>query len=105
LEIEMTDMNSGSFWNHYEQGCNELRGVQTVDEVMRICKSHYGSSSGEALFPGGSGDEDLFSILLDAGRTPAWIQAGYYFAIRQPDSRDGLTYIEGDLERGVQEPI
>lgn len=69
----MTDMNwdTGSFWDHYEQGCNELRGVQTVDEVMRICKSHYGSSSGEAFFPGGSGDEDLFSILLDASMTPA----------------------------------
>jgi hypothetical protein len=76
-----------------------------VDEVMRICNQHWDRSSGQAFFPGGSGDTELLTVLLDAGWRPAWIQASYYFAIRQPDGQDGLTYIEGDLEPGVQKPL
>jgi hypothetical protein len=97
--------NLTDFWTAYEQCCNELVGVQTVDEVMRICKGHFGASSEEAFFPGGCGDQELLPILLDAGWNPAWTQASYFFAIRQPDSREGLTYIEGDLARGIQKPI
>ena len=93
------------FWNAYEKGCEELAWVQTVDEVMRICKAHFGSSSEEAFFPGGSGDVELLSILEEAGWRPVWTKAYYYFTIRQPDGKEGLTYIEGDLARGIRKPI
>lgn len=90
------------FWQHYQTCCGELAGVQTVDRVIEICKSHFGRSSGDAFFPGGSGDVELLSVLCDAGWHPVWIEAHYFFAIRQPDRADGLTYIEGDIQKGIQ---
>ena len=65
-------------------------------------KSHFGSSSADAFFPGGSGDTEILSVLQDAGWHPVWIEAYYFFAIRQPDGKDGLTYIEGDIAKGIQ---
>ncbi|MEC4763786.1 hypothetical protein VT930_11795 [Mycobacterium sherrisii] len=90
------------FWEHYEQCCTELAGVQTVDEVIDICHKHFGKSSGDAFFPGGSGDVEILSVLCDAGWRPVFVEAYYFFAIRQPDGKDGLTYIEGDIAKGIQ---
>lgn len=97
-------MSLDQFWQTYEEGCEELVGVQTVDKVIEICKGRWGRSSGEAFFPGGSGDIELLSILIEAGWSPVWVEAYYYFAIRDPQG-DGLTYIEGDIERGIQERV
>jgi hypothetical protein len=94
-------MSLDQFWRDYEEGCEELVGVQSVDEVINICRSRWGCSSGDAFFPGGSGDVELLSILTEAGWDPVWVQAHYFFAIRDPYG-DGLTYIEGDIERGIQ---
>ena len=89
-----------SFWTDYDDGCRNLDGVQSVDEVIAICKRWWGRSSGEAFFPGGSGDAELLSILMGAGWEPVWVQAYYFFAIRDPQG-DGLTYTEGDIDRGI----
>ena len=143
----MDAMDLDEFWREYAEGCAELEGVQTVDKVIEICKRRWGVSSNDAFFPGGSGDQELLSILLDAGWRPVWIEASYYFAIRQPrdvcqvchekielkeldttaiwvhshadkdsycgcgdgstapPSTDGLTYIEGDIARGIQKRV
>jgi hypothetical protein len=95
-------MSLDQFWRDYEEGCKELAGVTSVEKVIEICLRRWGKSAGDAFFPGGSGDEELLSILVDAGWRPAWVQAYYYFAIRQPEGDDGLTYVEGDIQRGVQ---
>lgn len=97
-------MSLDQFWKDYEDGCAELAGVATVDDVIAICKARWGRSSGEAFFPGGSGDVELLSILLDAGWRPVWIEAHYYFAIRDPQG-DGLSYTEGDIDRGINKRL
>ena len=89
------------FWRDYEAGCNELVGVKTVDAVIDICHRRWGKSAGDAFFPGGSGDVELLSILTEAGWDAAWVEAYYFFAIRDPQG-EGLTYIEGDIQRGIQ---
>lgn len=94
-----------TFWDAYDAGAAELEGVQTVDAVIAICGKHFGKSSGDAFFPGGSGDVELLEVLVEAGWTPVWVEADYYFAVRQPDGQDGLTYVEGDISRGVQKPV
>lgn len=94
-------MSLDQFWRDYDEGCRELVGVKTVDDVMKICYRWWRSSSGDAFFPGGSGDVELLSILTEAGWSPVWVEAYYFFAIRDPHG-DGLTYVEGDLYRGVQ---
>lgn len=96
--------DNAKFWKHYEDCCTELASVTTVDEVVEICHRHFGSSSGDAFFPGGSGDVELLSVLIDAGWSPVWIEAHYYFAIRDRHG-DGMTYIEGDIRRGVEKRL
>lgn len=139
-------MSLDQFWRDYAEGCKELAGVTSVEQVIEICLRHFGKSSGDAFFPGGSGDVELLSILTEAGWRTVWVQASYYFAARQPrdvcsichepievddapasqwvhshadkdvscgcgdgsvatpQSGDGLTYVEGDIYRGVQRP-
>jgi hypothetical protein len=145
-------MSLDQFWVDYEEGCNELAGVATVEKVIDICYRRWGRSAGDAFFPGGCGDAELLSILMEAGWRPVWVKAHYYFAARQPrdvcticherielapildnpecanrwvhshadkdmycgtgdgataipGGGDGLTYIEGDIQRGVQRPL
>lgn len=135
-----------AYWAAYDAGAKELEGVQTVDEVIDICAKYFGKSSGDAFFPGGTGDVELLPVLLEAGWKRVWVQASYYFAVRQPQavclvcrekiesdhrhgwihshadkdhycgtgdgatavpdtSTGGLTYVEGDIYRGVQRPV
>ena len=102
-------ISNDEFWARYHQCAQELKSAKTVDDVIRICKSHFGKSSGEAFFPGGSGDEEVLSILLDAGWRPAWVEASYYFGIYEPDgwpdSNKALHYVEGDIYRGRGKPL
>ncbi len=93
------------FWTRLEQGCQELKGVQTVADVVRICYDRWGRSSEDAFFPGGCGDTELLPILLDAGWSPVWFNAEYYWAARQPDGQAGLTYIEGDIAATIQKRV
>jgi hypothetical protein len=98
----MDGMNLDQFWREYAEGCAELVGVQTVEKVIDICYRRWGSSAGDAFFPGQSGDIELIEILLDAGWSTVWAEASYFYAIRQPGAVDApvLTYIEGDVQRG-----
>jgi hypothetical protein len=96
-------------WQDYAAGARELKSAKTVDEVIAICLKHFGKSSGPAFFPGGSGDEELLSLLTDAGWRPAWVRASYYFGIYEPDGfpdKDkALHYVEGDIYRGKGRPL
>jgi hypothetical protein len=101
-------LSNAEFWANYNKCNEELKSAKTVDDVIRICKSYFGKSSGEAFYPGG-GDEDLLGTLCDAGWRPAWIRAEYYFGIYEPggypDSSKGLHYVEGDIYRGKGKPL
>jgi hypothetical protein len=92
-------------WQDYADGARELKSAKTVDDVIAICLKYFGKSSGEAFFPGGSGDEEPLLLLIDAGWSPAWVRADYYFGIRQPDGQDALHYVEGDIYRGQGKPL
>ena len=102
-------ITNDEFWSRYAACAKELENVQTVDKVIEICFKHFDKSSGEAFFPGGSGDVEILSVLLDAGWKPAWIEASYYFGIYEPggypDSAKGLHYVEGDIYRGKGKPL
>lgn len=93
------------FWQHYAEASTELMAAKTVDDVMEICNKHFGKSSGEAFFPGGSGDTEMLAVLVEAGWSPIWVRAHYYFGIRQPDGKDALHYVEGDIYRGKGKPV
>ena len=89
------------YWDNYDACLAKLKSHgRTVEDVIRICNEHWTISSGDAFCPNG-GDEDLLGTLtLDAeGWETVWVEADYYFAIR--DIEGGvLTYVEGDLYRG-----
>lgn len=101
----VTETPLDTFWKAYESATRELAAVTTVDQVIEVCYRHFGKSSGDAFYPGGSGDVELLSVLQDTGWNPLWVNAYYYFCVRQPDGKDAFTYIEGDIVRGVQKPM
>src|SRR5205809_196464 len=63
------------------------------------------TSAGDAFFAGSGGDGSAYSSLDKAGWSTAWWEAGYYWAMRAPDGRSGITYVEGDIYDGVQKPL
>lgn len=93
------------FWRNYDVCSQELATARTVDDVLRICNSHFDKSSGDAFFPGGSGDTEVLEVLIESGWHPVWVQAWYYWGILQPDRKEGLHYVEGDIYRGVGKPL
>lgn len=102
-----------AFWTEISAQVNVLRHVATADEVVRVLTNdrdyptvfgQYGKSSGDAFFAGSGGDEDLESALREAGWTHVWRRAGYYWSMRAPDG-SAVTYVEGDVYRGVLRPI
>lgn len=56
------------------------------------------------FFAGSGGDPSLFGALNYAGWRMVWSEAGYYYVARHNDTRELLTYIEGDVERGNTAP-
>lgn len=77
---------------------------RTVEDVIAILNEYFEPSSGDAFFPGGGDEEVLSTLMQTPGWTFPWIQASYYFAARDANG-DGLTYVEGDVSRGVQRPL
>lgn len=55
---------------------------------------------GQSFFSGSGGDRSLAGALITAGWAPIWTRASYHYAMRNPNTADRLTYIEGDLIAG-----
>lgn len=93
----MTD----SYWVTYDRCLDRIRTeARTVDDLMSIVNEHFPPSVAEAFFPGGS-DRSLLGTLLETpGWTTAWVKADYFFAARDHNG-DGITYVEGDIYRGI----
>lgn len=88
------------YWREYAECLDRVASCSTVQAVFDVLTEFYAPSSGVAFHPGGA-DRDLLGTLTGAGWIVAWIEAPYLYALRQPDRQDGLTYVEGDLYRGV----
>jgi hypothetical protein len=104
----------GGFWGEIAQQYDALQHVRTVDEVFGILNDgerfplvhaySQGSANGStiAFFAGSGGDDSLAAALRAAGWRAVWAVAPYWWAKVPPDGGEGLTYIEGDVYRGVQ---
>lgn len=90
------------FWAEIDQQVAALRSARTVDEVREIL--------GAWFFAGSGGDDQLPEVLIyEAGWRTVWWEAVYYCCLEAPEAAaDGerfLTYIEGDVYRGRQQPL
>jgi hypothetical protein len=92
-----------SFWAAIDAQLAQLEQAKTADDVLRILANGQGPDRG--FFGGSGGDGSVYEALSEAGWSVAWFEAGYYWAMRQPDNRGGITYVEGDIMRGVQKPM
>lgn len=62
-------------------------------------------SSAAAFFGGSGGDRTLYSALYVAGWQMVWAEAEYHYVARHVDTRELLTYCEGDVypgSRGIE---
>jgi hypothetical protein len=98
-------MSLDPYWVNYERCLDRVQAeAKTVDDLIRIVNEHFDPSSADAFFPGG-GDRDMLGTLSEADWNIIWSQADYYFAARPPGGGDGITYVEGDIYRGIQRPM
>lgn len=88
-----------TFWANIDRQISELGEAKSADDVIRICPPIRETSSGDGFFEGSGGDQQVDEALREAGWTPIWWNASYYWAMRAPDGSE-ITYIEGDLYRG-----
>ena len=91
-----------AFWERIDNQLERLRSAKSADEVIAILDP---PSSGDAFFAGSGGDGSVYGSLMQAGWDVAWWVARYYWAMRSPDGQSGITYVEGDVYRGVRKPI
>lgn len=100
-------------WDEISGQLRSLESAKSADEVIAVLTdaeasptvwAEYGTSSGDAFFAGSGGDDSVEEALEEAGWRHVWREASYYWAMRAPDG-SGVTYVEGDVYRGVQQPI
>ena len=100
----MTAPNARIYWANYERCLNRVAAeARTVDALIAILNDHHRPSCGEAFFPDGA-DRDLRSTLVECGWRVRWSRASYRFAICEPEGSAGITFTEGDIDRGVGLP-
>lgn len=96
------------FWENVDAYLLALRECSTVDQVLDLTEKHFpratmpGDARAQGFFPGGGGDDTPLYPLLSVGWTQVRVDADYYWAIREPGGDGVLTYVEGDLYRGMQ---
>lgn len=92
------------FWEAIEAQLEQVATATTADEVIAVFQP---PSSGDGFFAGSGGDRDLEGVLSAAGWSHAWREAAYYWAMIPPggDRRQGITYVEGDLYKGIRQPL
>jgi hypothetical protein len=90
-----------TYWANYERCLNRVAAqARTVDALIAILNEHYQPSCGEAFFPDGA-DRDLRTTLVECGWRVRWSRADYWYAICEPEGNNGITFTEGDIDRGV----
>ncbi len=89
------------FWAEIDAQLDALKTAGSADDVIRILGGSAAASSGDAFFAGSGGDGTVEGALDEAGWTHVWREASYYWAMRAPNG-DGVTYVEGDVYRGIQ---
>lgn len=92
------------FWAEIDRQLAQLRTAKTVEDVMRVL-ANGDENAQQGFFGGSGGDGSVYEALMDAGWRVAWWDAGYFWAARCPDNRGGITYVEGDIIRGIQKPL
>lgn len=98
------DPSARTYWANYDRCLNRVAAqARTVDTLIAILNEHYAPSAGEAFFPDGA-DRDLRSTLLENGWRVQWSRARYWFAMCEPEGAAGITFTEGDVDRGVGIP-
>lgn len=97
------------FWNSINKALDAIREDKpaTFNDVRDILHTygdpdHVGRFGDDAAFFGGSGgDRTLLEALRKAGWHVVWSESSYYYAVFHQDSNELLSYIEGDVERGI----
>lgn len=89
------------FWARIDAQIESLKTAKSPDDVIRILGGSEEASSGDAFFGGSGGDQSVEGALAEAGWSHVWREAHYYWAMRAPNG-DGITYVEGDIYRGIQ---
>mgnify|MGYP006928274297 CR=1 FL=1 len=92
-----------TYWANYNRCLNRIAEARTVDDLIAILNQHYEPSCGAAFFPDGA-ERDLRSTLVECGWRIRWSRANYWFAISEPEGPNGITFTEGDIDRGVGRP-
>lgn len=92
-----------AFWETIDEQLSDLASAKTVDDVIGILGGSAEASSGDAFFAGSGGDGSIASALREAGWLYVWREADYHWSMRAPNG-DGITYVEGDVYRGIQRP-
>jgi hypothetical protein len=88
------------YWDNYDRCLDRITVGTSAAELIGICNQHFDPSVAQAFFPGGS-DRSLLGTLMEARWETVWVQADYHFAAKDANG-DGITYVEGDIYRGVQ---
>jgi hypothetical protein len=100
-------MSHDTFWATIDQQLTEAAKATSAEAVLRIfatAGNPYGDphiSGAPGFFAGSGGDGSLSAALSAAGWKWAWAEAHYHWAMTAPDG-SGITYVEGDLYRGVE---
>jgi hypothetical protein len=97
-------MATDGFWAAIDAQLEALTTAANADDVVRILGGSENASSGDAFFGGSGGDGSVEDALEEAGWSHVWRKASYYWAMRSPRG-DGITYVEGDVYRGILEAL
>lgn len=90
-------MTLDNFWAAIDAQLADLKTAKTADDVVRVLGGRHPDSPGaDAFFAGSGGDGSVYGALIEAGWTPAWSEAGYFYVMRAPDG-SMITYVEGDI--------
>lgn len=99
------------FWINIDRQLDHILAVEpnTATHVIDILQQYpdpYNTPyDGQAFFGGSGGNRQLDETLSEAGWHYAEIQASYCWMMVHPDTREQLTYIEGDVYSGNRIPV
>ena len=106
-----------NFWNSIDKALDTIAETKpdTFDGVRDILHEYgdpeypqpctYDKRDGQAFFAGSGGDKPLRASLNVAGWRTVWSEASYYYVMIHPATGEFLTYIEGDVMRGVTSSV
>lgn len=102
------------FWKAIDASLDtiETDKSDTFDKVRDALNTpearEYGAvtwSKDSAFFGGSGGDRSLMLALVAAGWRVIWSESSYFYVARHTVTGETLTYIEGDVQRGITNGI